>query len=234
MTRLVEVKKARGMRSADLARDAGIHPSTLSKLEKGHRTLRMNWARQLAPVLAVTPQDLFAEVGTPIPAQSHGEQLQRVIAMQRPRTAPPLPDPSGMPVTVPLLATRGYRGEREADFVIDIGADPIGMVRRSPSLADQPVDAVYLDGDNMQPWRRAGGPVYFHRNRPPAPGCHVVVLLNETDEEGGRLALVRRLERRTTEELVLHQYCPPKDITIKTRDVFAVYRVIELEEALGF
>ena len=95
-TRLTEVRRARGWRSADLSRASGVHPSTLSKLEKGQRTLRPKYAQLLGEVLKVDSKELFAEPGTPIPRPNEDESAL-------------------LPSSLPLRSDKGQGGRVEID-----------------------------------------------------------------------------------------------------------------------
>jgi transcriptional regulator with XRE-family HTH domain len=53
-------REARFLTQQELATQAGMNPSTISELEGGKRKARFRTIRQLAAVLAVTPEQLVA------------------------------------------------------------------------------------------------------------------------------------------------------------------------------
>jgi transcriptional regulator with XRE-family HTH domain len=79
-TRLDEIRLARNLRAAELARRAGMDPSHLHRIITGKIRLTENQGRALARALFVPPETLYAKIGADIPVSS--EQ------------APPAPFPS--------------------------------------------------------------------------------------------------------------------------------------------
>jgi transcriptional regulator with XRE-family HTH domain len=53
-------REAKFLTQQELAAQAGMNPSTISELEVGKRKARFRTIRQLAAVLAVTPEQLVA------------------------------------------------------------------------------------------------------------------------------------------------------------------------------
>ena len=53
-------REAKFLTQTELAERAGMNPSTISELEVGRRKARFRTIRQLATVLAVTPEELVA------------------------------------------------------------------------------------------------------------------------------------------------------------------------------
>lgn len=66
-TRLEEIRLARGVRSAELARIAGMDPQTLWRIETGRRTITKRWREGLARALMVSAEQLYAPIGAPVP-----------------------------------------------------------------------------------------------------------------------------------------------------------------------
>lgn len=60
-TRLKQVREERGLSQHAVARQAGIHPSTLSRLEAGKMYAYPGWKRRLAVTLGVDEEELFRE-----------------------------------------------------------------------------------------------------------------------------------------------------------------------------
>lgn len=232
MTRLREIKEARGLRSVDIAKGASIHPATLSKLERAQRKLGAEFASKIAGLLGVDASELYKPIGSPIPPAP-----LMITSISRDTSqvdVPMLPSPESMRLNVPIYRTVEYRNPMEADFSLDT-APTNDSVARPPGLLGQPAHAVYMQGDAMDPWRQRGELVYYHELRPPAVGCHVLILLRKAveDHPGARVALVRKWVGRTDDELELEQYNPRRRSIIPVSDIEVMYRVFEWQEALG-
>lgn len=89
-TRLEEIRLARGLKSAELARRAGVDPSNLHKIERGASRMPHGraYVRRLAEALMVPVEQLYAEIGMPIPflVRDPGEVTARPY---QPDHAPP-------------------------------------------------------------------------------------------------------------------------------------------------
>lgn len=85
--------------------------------------------------------------------------------------------------------------------------------------------ALYVDGDSMEPRYFAGELLYVNPNRPLTKNCFVAVEL--ADGQG----LIKQFLRRNDEEVVLHQFNPARDITLKAADVKRIYRITGAGEA---
>lgn len=66
-TRIEEIRLARGLQSAELARRVGMIPSTLFKIQTGETGLTQSRAVHLARALMVSPEQLYAPIGAEIP-----------------------------------------------------------------------------------------------------------------------------------------------------------------------
>lgn len=63
--RVAELRQAKGLSQEALAALAGMHQTTLSKIEKGSRGLDQEYRRVLAPHLGVTPAELLSRDENP-------------------------------------------------------------------------------------------------------------------------------------------------------------------------
>lgn len=63
--RIAELRGAKGMSQAELARQANCDQSTINKIEHGQRGLDQVWMRRLAPILGVTPAELLPREDNP-------------------------------------------------------------------------------------------------------------------------------------------------------------------------
>ena len=218
------------MSSAELARTSGIDPSALSKIENGKRGVTRNFAPSLAKALQVPVNELYANMGSPIPAAA----VEPVATLGSLRIAHDAPDPStfyGAVRDVPVMGT-AQAGPTGA-FVINSLGGPIGWAQRFAGIIGMSgVFAIYVEGESMLPWRKPGSLVYVHETRPPAPGCHVVVEIEGAVGEPP-LCLIKELVRRSPTKLELRQHNPPGTIEIEQASVRRILRVLEWEEVTG-
>lgn len=104
--------------------------------------------------------------------------------------------------------------------------DPKEYVERPASLAGATnAFALYVDGDSMEPRYFAGEVLYVNPNRPLTKSCFVAVEL--TDGRG----IIKQFLRRSDEQVVLHQFNPPKDIKLPAKDIKNIYRIVAAGEA---
>jgi transcriptional regulator with XRE-family HTH domain len=76
MTRVEEVRRARGLSKAELCRRAGMPPQTLQNIENGKtKSVSLAARRMLAPVLQVREDQLLLPIGMPFDPEP-GEQLK--------------------------------------------------------------------------------------------------------------------------------------------------------------
>lgn len=75
------LRKAKGLSQDKLAAAVGHQKAAISKLEKGQRTLTLEWARKLAPVLGCSIADLLPDLGAE--AAAHEETPLRQIRRDR-------------------------------------------------------------------------------------------------------------------------------------------------------
>lgn len=79
-TRIAAYRKRRGMTQTQLAEHLGIHPTSLSKIERGHRYLTERMERRIAQVLGLTPDETRDMLGFPQSARQVPHL--RVVARQ--------------------------------------------------------------------------------------------------------------------------------------------------------
>lgn len=63
--RIRELREAKGLNQAELARLANVTPSALNKVENGSRGLDQQWMQRLAPLLDCSPADLLPREDNP-------------------------------------------------------------------------------------------------------------------------------------------------------------------------
>jgi phage repressor protein C with HTH and peptisase S24 domain len=84
-----------------------------------------------------------------------------------------------------------------------LGARPEPLQRVSRAFA------VYVVGESMEPAYLQGDMLFIHPTKPPRAGNDIVL---ETEESGQRLAVVKRLVKLTTENWVVKQHNPAKEL----------------------
>ncbi len=146
--------------------------------------------------------------------------------------SPNLPLRGSMPRDVPVFGTA--QAGPDGSFWLNMQQGAIDYVRRPPGLmSNQRAFAVYVEGDSMVPWKEPGALLFANPNRPPSPGCYVVLEFLSGDPGRPAAAMVKRLVRRSASAIELEQYNPPKTFKIDAEKVVAIYRVMEVEEILG-
>ncbi len=225
-SRVDEIRLARGLSSADLARQAGIEPSTLHKIVSGSRGLSERFADPLAKAQGVQRETLFARIGTPI---SWLDEPGRTAASPTRSREPPSEDERSRDVPVYGTAEAGADGA----FQLNNGEAIDWASRPSRLTGMQGVFAIYTEGDSMVPWRHPGELVFVHLHRDPAPGCHVIAEIWEREKGQPPRAFLKKLVRRTATRVELEQYNPRKVIAFEKERVRRLYRVIEWAEVLG-
>ncbi len=136
-----------------------------------------------------------------------------------PPVQPGLPEhPSMAPAARDLPVTGTVKGGAEG-FYFNEG-DPKEFVVRPATLAGVAnAFALYVHGDSMEPRYYAGEIVYVNPNRPLTRSCFVAVEMQ--DGQG----MIKQFQRRSDEQVILHQFNPAKDIRLAAREVKRIYRI---------
>lgn len=166
-------------------------------------------------------------VNTEISPAPHvmSEERQKIV------TAPPLPERASMNRDIPVMGTS--LAGREGDFQMNNG-DPIDFVRRPSHLAGRKgLMALYVQGDSMRPWKKPGQLVFIDAKTPQI-GDHVVIELRPTGPDDDRPAFLKLLLAITPTKVKVAQYKPAREFEILRAKVHKIYRVLEVEEVLGF
>ena len=123
-------------------------------------------------------------------------------------------------------------GGKEEEF--SFNGSVVDYVRRPPSLMKiNNAFGVYVTGDSMSPRFENGDLVFVHPGRPAKPGNDVIVELHGEHGAPGP-CYIKRLVRRTDNQIVLAQFNPPRgDITIDAARIKAVYRILTAAEIMG-
>lgn len=142
----------------------------------------------------------------------------------------PVQTRSDMPSDVPVKGIAV--GGADADFYLN--GEIVDYIRRPIGIRNaRDVYVIYVIGDSMSPRFEPGEIVYINPARLPVPGDYVVVQLQpESDGEPIR-AFIKRLKKRGPPTLVLEQFNPEKTISIDSKKVLAMHRVVPWSELLG-
>lgn len=106
----------------------------------------------------------------------------------------------------------------------------IAHVRRPEKLAGNRTSyALYISGDSQSPKFEPGDLIIVNPARQPAIGDDVVVQLRD-DADQIVTAVIKRLLRRTSTEITLRQFNPPRDIILPITRVAAVHRIMTLSD----
>ena len=226
-SRIDEVRAARALTNAELARRSGIESSALHKVVSGKRGLSRPFAERLAAALEVPIEELFADIGRPVSLSD--AMAPRDGADGRPGQSASASASRDVPVFGSAQAGS------EGSFHLNMLGGPIDWARRPPGLIGvEGVFAIYVEGDSMVPWRQPGELVFIHHNRPSVPGCHVIAEIWSPEPGQPPRAFLKRLVRRTATRVELEQYNPPAIIEFEAERVGRLHRVIEWPEVLGF
>ena len=222
--RVSRLLKKTGWTATQLARAAGIAPSTLNRFLAGgvKHTLSFKTLRKLDEAAAGHEKDE--------PAPRRPTQLEDLAPQLHPEEATELPSRTSMPNDVPVVGTAV--GGNNGDFRFN--GTEVDYVRRPPGLQRiKNAFAIYVYGDSMSPRFDHGELLYIHPGRPVSPGDYVLVELHGAEGEPGD-CYVKRLVRRTADKLVLQQFNPPDDsIEVPLARVKAVMKILSPTELLG-
>lgn len=206
---------ADGRERATLSRAAKLNVAYLRDILDRDQTPLLRSAEKLSDALGVSIEDWFLEAS--------------------PRETSAGPDPAIqthiMPRNIPVYGSAA--GSEDGAFEFNTG-EPIDFVRRPPRLENiKDAYAVYVSGDSVSPWREDGQLVYVHPNKKPKIGDYVVLQMAPRRDGEAPLAYVKRLEKRTPNEVVVRQYNPPKLLTFASAKVVSVHPILDWSELLG-
>ncbi|MBM3096624.1 LexA family transcriptional regulator [Gluconobacter cerinus] len=225
-SRVREIRVARDISSAELARAANIQPPTLSKIELGQRGVTKTFANAIAKALQVRVEDLYAVVGSPIPPPTELDPPSRVFETS------PTDRTTLIPMTrdIPVFGTAAC-SLNEGAFILHAG-EVIDLAPRGPKIEyRKDIYALYVEGDSMEPWKRPGQLVYVDPIRRPNKHDRVVVVV-KPDNSDYEQAYIKEYIKRDDGKLVLKQYNPDKVIEWPARSVVSIHKVLEPEDIL--
>jgi phage repressor protein C with HTH and peptisase S24 domain len=122
------------------------------------------------------------------------------------------------------------------DGLFEFNGEVADFVRRPPRLiAAKDAYALYVANESMVPWREPGQLVYVHPAIAARVGDYVVVQLHPKREGQSAIpeAYIKRLLRLNSESVVLLQYNPRKEITIRRKQIKSLHRIVDWSELMG-
>lgn len=223
-----EADKARGLRIRTRRKELGIThnhiakelkltDSAISQWESGYTAPSIDQVSKLAKILKTS--EAYILTGEPAVRQPDDRNVPDVSSIL------------DAPLTVPVYGT--VRGGSDGDFLLQ-SETIVEHVRRPAGLAQlKEVYALNIVGDSMAPWGVEGDLIYVAPTRPPSPGCHVVVQLE--DEKTGQVqsATVKKYLGRDATKIRLAQYNPAKEFSMPLSRVKAIHRVLTMREVAG-
>lgn len=210
------LREDRDMSQNELAEKAGTSQPQINRLEKGERKLTKEWAERLAPHLNVTPEILL--FGWP----DEGD-------MAMPPREDPFPKPNariGEKVSVggPRIPVYGQAvGGVDGEFLMN--GSVLYEVMAPPVVSNiSGAYAVAVSGESMWPRYEDGEICFVDPKRRVKKGDYVIAQI-QLEEEGSLLAYVKQFVRHNSEELVLRQFNPEKELRFPATAVHAVHYI---------
>jgi len=208
---------------APIARRAKLNPTFIrDALDRG-QTPKLGNAEKLSAALGVQITDWFLQP----------EAVNKTVPAREPPGNSPELDlrVDLMPRDFPVFGS-GQCGNDGA-FEFNHG-EAIDFVRRPPRLSGvKDAYALYVTGTSMRPWREEGQLVYVHPGQPPKIGDYVVVQIKPQKAGEAPRAYIKRLERRTSTEIVVSQFEPQERRSWPLSKVVSVHRIVDWSELLG-
>ena len=204
-----------GASQADLARHLALAPSSVSRMLKGERQMKLNEAIQTAAFLGVSRDEVLERAGSPAPTAASEE------APPRRRGRPSASRTSAMPRAMTQIPIRGGAG-------MEVGTPehgPVGYTARPANLAEvHAAYAIYMRGEAMEPRYQQGWLLHVNPNKPPMRGRDVVVY------QKNRTLLIKQFVRWEDDALVLRQLNPPQELRIPRDQVLECHLVVGVDQ----
>lgn len=208
-SRLAKARKGANLSQSDIGKEFGITRNAVSLWESDVNAPTTDKIARIADLTGVSVGYLLGRETTNVKPQ----EIQHPLEMPR-------------DVRVLGIASCGEDG----GFVFE--STTIDYVRRPPRLKGIPdVYALYIQGSSMAPWREEGETVYVHPNQRPQIGDYVVVQTGSAGKPSA--AYIKRLVKRTGSEIRLEQFKPAQELSISTKRVISIHRILNWSELLG-
>lgn len=234
MTNFVrKTRNEQGLTLDQLADQAGLSTSYLSRLESGARNGTLETYVKLSRALGVPVVQLTDEF-------SEADVLERVVDLARPgaerrrqETSEPMPvsTPGIMLLDVPVMGTVAASGLGSGAF--RLSSDIVEWAARPPALSGVPdLYALEVKGDSMSPKFEPGDIIYVHPHRSYRLGDCVVI--QEPDSDNGEpQSFIKVFRKETADELVAGQYNPETELKFRKRPGLVVHKVMTNRDLFG-
>lgn len=197
------VAQAAGLTPTELAKKAGLTPSTLNRFLNDEKVTHLLSTRTIAAIRKVV-------------GDSNHEPAPLPIDTEMPRILKSKVGVLGLD-DLPVLG----HGEGGKDgLFFDNGEVRQYVPRPATLLRVNQAYAIFMHGHSMEPRFREGELLYVNPHRPPSQGDDVVIEM--TDGRG----FVKRLVRRTTKTVYVQQFNPAKEIEFPAGDIKNIHLIV--------
>lgn len=223
---LEELVRWSGKSPSDLARTAGLTPSTLTRPLNKDVKHRLS-IPTLQKLKATFPS--FPGFGEPRTIKSDVEVFTPWVPTRPGVLLDKDPDP--IPLLGSAMAGEWNGPEGHVEMTELQLSEILGYLRRPHSLrGDQEAYAVTIIGDSMWPRYRPGRRVVVSPRAPLAIGDDVIVqLLGDADDVGDRRVvqvLIKELVRRSASHVELRQFNPDITFKVETSAIAGLHKVV--------
>lgn len=217
--RIKRARNARDLTQADVARHFGISRVSVTQWESDVTKPEADKLQPLADLLETTVEWIMEGRG----AAPHISEAQKATTRPTPPANAKIGDrvqSAGRMIPVYGQAVGGIDGE------FAMNGNVLYEVMCPPSIS--PITQAYavsISGDSMEPRYFDGEIAFVDPSRRVKRGDFVVAQI-QMEEEGPRLAYVKRFVRHNATELVLEQFNPPKELRFPHENVASVHFVV--------
>ncbi|PRD42346.1 XRE family transcriptional regulator [Phyllobacterium phragmitis] len=199
-----------------LANDQQLpHPKTLMKLARA-----LEVSEQWLLTGDAAPEDPVSPTTPPSNSSLRGDTKAAGVTPPNMRL---------LPNDVPVLGTAA--GSHHAGSFIMEGI--IDYVRRPPALVGaRNVYAVFIEGTSMEPEHNPGDLRFIHPDRPARVGDSVIIQTSKGAMENVE-GTIGRLAKRTATTITLQKLNPPALIEFEIATIFAMHKVLTMNELFG-
>lgn len=217
--RVNALMKRKKLGQDELAQRVGVSQSAVNKVLKG-KTNNPKWIVDLAAVLGVTAEYLLYGESTDRSSPSKSKSTVKLHGLADDEYTPESwADKYPVAGKLPVFGFASATNERESlnpDMAV-----PMDWVEDSMRLGH--IAGVYglmIMGDSMEPRYFHGEIVFVNPRKPPGLNEDCIVEMKDG------IAHIKRLLRQSREEVVLRQYNPDKELTMKKSDIKGMYAII--------